>query len=178
MLAGRLVRLVGMLSVITAGSVTAQSPRLQVRLVTDEADAVLAILEARAARSPIPESDWQRLFQSEGYQRLKRREASLERAFEDSAFRSFVLSPELQQKRAALRQALAAWVTVDLTSAARHAFAYLPDAASIRVKVYPSIKPRSNTFVFETRTDPAIFFYLDPAVSPAKFENTLGRAHV
>jgi hypothetical protein len=65
------------------------------------------------------------------------------------------------------------WAAVDLEAAARAAFAYLPAAAAIRVKVYPAIKPQPNTFVFETRTDPAIFFYLDPEVTAAKFHNTL-----
>jgi hypothetical protein len=157
----------------TVAAASAQTGRLDVRLVTDEADAVLAILDKRAAAAPVAEHDWRRLFDSEGYRRLKQREASLQRAFEDSTFRSFVLSSELLAKRADLRAALAAWASVDLTAAARRAFAYLPAHASIRVKVYPSIKPRTNTFVFEPRTDPAIFFYLDPSVSPGKFENTL-----
>jgi hypothetical protein len=168
-----LVSIVGMLGFLASRGVTAQSPRLDVRLVSDEADAVLAILDKRATGSPVQESDWLRLFQSEGYQRLKQREASLQRAFEDSAFRSFVLSAELQDKRAALQEALEKWATVDLATAARRAFAYLPEQARIRVKVYPSIKPRTNTFVFEPRTDPAIFYYLDPAVGAAEFENTL-----
>ena len=168
-----LVSILGVLGLLTTRDVTARTPRLDVRLVTDEADAVLAILDKRAAGSPVQESEWLRLFQSEGYQRLKQREASLQRAFEDSSFKSFILSPGLQDRRAALHAALAKWANVDLATAARRAFAYLPEQASIRVKVYPSIKPRTNTFVFEPRVDPAIFYYLHPAVSPAKFENTL-----
>jgi hypothetical protein len=162
-----------MLALLEATGIVAQAPRLDVRLVTDEAEAVLAIVEKHAAGSPIEEADWQDLFGKEGYRRLKQREASLGRAFEDSAFQSFVLSSELGQRRTALRAALAKWKSVDLATAARRAFSYLPERARVRVKVYPSIKPRPNTFVFETRTDPAIFYYLDPAVSPAKFENTL-----
>jgi hypothetical protein len=168
-----LLILVAALELVVPGRVTAQATRLDVRLVTDEADAVLAILDRRAAGAPIRDSDWQRLFESEGYRRLKLREASLQRAFEDSTFRTFVLSEALLERRAALHEALVKWATVDLRTAAERAFAYLPDHARIRVKVYPSIKPRTNTFVFETRTDPAIFYYLDPAVSPARFENTL-----
>lgn len=161
------------LALLAAGTASAQTGRLDVRLATDEADAVLAILAKRASAAPVTEQDWQRLFSSEGYRRLKQREASLQRAFEDSTFRSFVLSSDLLAKRAALGAALEEWASVDLMVAARRAFAYLPDHATIRVKVYPSIKPRTNTFVFEPRTDPAIFFYLDPAVSPEKFENIL-----
>jgi hypothetical protein len=161
------------LALLAAGTASAQTARLDVRLVTDEADAVLAILDKRATSAAVTEQDWQRLFSSEGYRRLKQREASLQRAFEDSTFRSFVLSSELLARRAALRAALGEWASVDLMAAARRAFTYLPDHATIRVKVYPSIKPRTNTFVFEPRTDPAIFFYLDPAVSPEKFENIL-----
>ena len=59
---------------------TAQSPKataIDVRLVTDEAEAVLAILTKKKANQPITESDWQQLFQSEGYVRLKARETSM-----------------------------------------------------------------------------------------------------
>ena len=142
-------------------------------MVTDEAEAVLHILDQRAEGRTPDESDWQRLFATEGYRRLQQREASLERPFEDSAFREFVLSADLLARAPALRRTLRAWTRVDPASAARRAFAYLPDAAVIRAKVYPVIKPRTNSFVFETRTDPAIFLYMDPKVTPAKLENTV-----
>jgi hypothetical protein len=53
------------------------------------------------------------------------------------------------------------------------ALAYLPKETRIRAKLYPVIKPRENSFVFDVKDDPAIFLYLDPAVSREKFENTL-----
>lgn len=46
----------------------------QTTLVTDEAEAVLAILAKRKTNEPVTEADWQRVFQSEGYVRLKQRE--------------------------------------------------------------------------------------------------------
>ena len=39
--------------------------------------------------------------------------------------------------------------------------------------MFPVIKPGVNSFVYETRTDPAIFLYLDPDVPGPKFENTV-----
>ena len=60
-----------------------------------------------------------------------------------------------------------------LTRAARLALNYLPKDARINAKIYPVIKPRENSFVFDLKNDPAIFSYLDPTVSPQKFENTL-----
>jgi hypothetical protein len=60
-----------------------------------------------------------------------------------------------------------------LRASAERVLQYLPDEATIRAKVFPVIKPRPNTFVFEPATDPAIFLYLDPKESPAKFENTV-----
>ena len=51
--------------------------------------------------------------------------------------------------------------------------AYLPKGAQIKAKIYLVIKPRENSFVFDVKTDPAIFLYLDPTVSREKFENTL-----
>jgi hypothetical protein len=151
----------------------APEPRLDVRMVTDEADAVLAILETRAAGRTATEDQWKRLFSTDGYQRLKRREASLGRAFEDASFREFVLSDDLLARAADLRRTRDAWARIDPADAARRAFAYLPDSAVIRARIYPSIKPRTNSFVFEPSTDPAIFLYLDPKVTPKKLANTV-----
>ena len=153
--------------------VATASAAVNVRLVTDEAEAVLAILAKRKANQPIAEADWQRVFQSEGYVRLKQRETSMKRSFEDADFKTFVLSDQLLARTAALDETLARWKKADTTRAARLALAYLPPDAKIRAKIYPVIKPRENSFVFDVQNDPAIFLYLDPAVSREKFENTL-----
>ena len=152
------------------GSVSAQ---VNVRLVTDEAEAVLNVLAKRKANHDIAEADWQRIFQSEGYVRLKKRETSMQRSFEDPDFKTFVLSDELARRAPALEETLARWKTADITGAARLALAYLPKDAQIRAKIYPVIKPRENSFVFDVSNDPAIFLYLDPAKSREQFENTL-----
>jgi len=81
------------------GSVSAQ---VNVRLVTDEAEAVLSVLAKRKANQTIAETDWQRIFQSEGYVRLKKRETSMQRSFEDADFKTFVLSDVLAQRAPAL----------------------------------------------------------------------------
>lgn len=152
---------------------SAASAAVKVQLVTDEAEAVLAILARKKAGEAITEADWQRVFQSEGYVRLKKRETSMQRSFEDADFRTFVLSDGLAARAQALAETLARWRKADLTRAAQLALAYLPKDATIRAKIYPVIKPRENSFVFDVKTDPAIFLYLDPAVSREKFENTL-----
>jgi hypothetical protein len=154
-------------------NVPVDASRLQVVVVTDEADAALNILRLRSTGKAPSDSDWNRLFQTEGYRRLQQRERSLNRPFDDSSFRSFILSDTLLRRFSALEHTLESWRRVDPTGAARRAFSYLPRNAVIRAKVYPVIKPKTNTFVFETRTNPAIFFYLDPQVPAAKFENTL-----
>lgn len=147
--------------------------RIQLTLDTSEADAVLAILNRTAANQAVSDADWQHLFSSEPYVRLKQREASMQRAFADEEFKAFVLSAELQQRAGDLRRTLEDWETADLVASARRVLSYLPPQARIRAKVYPVIKPKSNSFVFEPRTDPAIFLYLDPKEPAAKFENTV-----
>lgn len=146
---------------------------VNVSLVTDEAEAVLVILNKRKANQPITEADWQKVFQSEGYVRLKKREAAMQRSFEDSDFKTFVLSDAVAERAQALEETLEKWKLGDTTGAARLALAYLPKGAQIKAKIYPVIKPQDNSFVFEVKTDPAIFLYLDPTVSREKFENTL-----
>ncbi|MCM3901830.1 MAG: hypothetical protein ND866_09005 [Pyrinomonadaceae bacterium] len=152
---------------------TSKPSAVNVHMVTDEAEAVLAILAKRKTNQSITETDWQRVFVSEGYVRLKARETSMKRPFEDADFKTFVLSDELAQRLQALEETLARWKRADITRAARLALAYLPKAALIKAKIYPVIKPRDNSFVFDVKNDPAIFLYLDPTVSREKFENTL-----
>jgi hypothetical protein len=147
--------------------------RIQLQFNTDEADAVLAILGKRASGTPVADSDWQRLFSSEPYLRLKKREASMHRDFTDDDFKKFVLSPELAAMASSLRHTLDAWRRANLVASAQRVLAYLPEQALIKAKVFPVIKPKTNSFVFETSTDPAIFLYLDPEESEAKFENTV-----
>jgi len=158
---------------IACGVVSAQSSAVNVRLVTDESEAVLAILAKRKANKPVEDADWQRVFQSEGYTRLKQRETSMQRSFEDADFRTFVLSDQLVECAQALEETLSKWKHADISRAARAALAYLPKDAVIKAKIYPVIKPRENTFVFDLTNDPAIFFYIDPKMTREQFENTL-----
>ncbi|HEX6730387.1 MAG TPA: DUF5700 domain-containing putative Zn-dependent protease, partial [Pyrinomonadaceae bacterium] len=130
-------------------------------------------LAKRKADQSITEEDWRRIFRSEGYVRLKQRETSMGRSFEDADFRAFVLSDALAGRATILGETLARWRRADMTRAARLALAYLPKEAVIRAKIYPVIKPRENSFVFDVSKDPAIFLYLDPKVRREKFENTL-----
>ena len=162
--------------VAAAAPVRAQGPadRLQLRFDPSEEEAALAIVAMHQAGRPVADSDWQRLFATEPYQRLKRRETALHSpyALSDSEFKLFVLD-SVAAHAPALRQTLDAWKRADLTAAASRAFAYLPAAARIRAKVFPVIKPGINSFVYETRADPTIFLYLNPDVPGPKFENTV-----
>jgi hypothetical protein len=180
MLRSRCLRMISVFLALAASSIHGRtapphgdSDRIQLQLNSDEAEAVLAILDKRAADAAVTENDWQRLFASEGYIRLHQREAAMQRDFTDDDFKKFVLSPELAAKASALGKTLDAWKGADLAASARRALAYLPLPAVIRAKVFPEIKPKTNSFVFDTTTDPAIFLYLDPEESAAKFENTV-----
>jgi hypothetical protein len=180
MLRARLLRIIPLFLVLTtlaicseAAQPEASSDRIQLKFSTDEAEAVLAILDKRAAGTAVTDSDWQRLFATEPYIRLQKREAAMHRDFNDDDFKTFVLSPGLAEKASVLRKTLDAWEHADLAASARRALAYLPEQAVIKAKVFAEIKPKTNSFVFDTTTDPAIFLYLDPEESAAKFENTV-----
>ncbi len=149
------------------------SDRLQLTLDVSEAEAVLAILAKHQAHQPVDSSDWQRLFATEPYQRLKAREASLHRDFTDADFQRFVLSDTLGARQTELGQTVDDWKRADLTAAAARSFAYLPPDARIRAKVFPVIKPKTNSFVYEPTTDAAIFLYLNPSETQEQFKNTV-----
>lgn len=160
-------------SLLPASGPSSDPPAVDVRFVTDEAEAVLAILRKRSKGEAVTDEDWRRLFASEGYTRLARRETSMKRPFTEDAFKAFVLSEDLLKRAGALAETLIAWTRSTPEAAGRRALAYLPAGARVRAKVYPVIKPLDNSFVFEVKTDPAIFLYLDPKISPAQLENTM-----
>lgn len=147
--------------------------RIDVKIVPDESEAVLNILSKEEAHQGITDVDWQKLFQSEGYIRLKQREASFHRDFTDDEFRRFVLSDSLLVRRRALDSTLNEWKRAQVDGAATRALAYLPAGSRIQCKIYPEIKPKTNSFVFDITTNPGIFLYVNPAVSREEFENTL-----
>jgi VWFA-related protein len=161
-------------------AVAAQHNRVQLTIDTSEADQVLAIFALRAAGKPIDEPQWQQLFATEPYRRLKIREQAIAKrfndpsvAFTDEDFRKFVASEDLMKRAAELRSTLERWKKADLQQAAQGVLRYLPASAVIRAKVFPVIKPNSNSFVWDMSVDPAIFLYLDPGVSSQKFANTV-----
>jgi hypothetical protein len=165
--------LFAILSALPGQTSAASANRIQLTFNTDETEAALAILDKHAAGTAISDSDWQCLFSTEPYIRLKKREAGMHRDFTDDDFKKFMLSPELAAKSSALHKTLDAWKQTDLTASARRILTYLPEQAFIKAKVFTVIKPMTNSFVFETDTDPTIFLYLDPEESAASFENTV-----
>lgn len=174
-------RLSLLISIFVAGCAPAMQPaaspdlgnRLQVKLVDDEARSALAILEQEFAARPVDERQWHRLFSAEGYWRLKQREDYMKRTFTDADFRGFLQSDTLIRRTPALRQTVTGFEKVDVSSAARQALSYLPSGARIIARLYPEIKPHTNSFVFSADSIPGIFVYVDPATTPAEFQNTL-----
>jgi hypothetical protein len=175
-----LIRLSVVLLLLSFSLPLAASDRIQLTLDTSEADQVLVILTLRGQGKAVADSEWQKLFATAPYQRLKQREKAIGEkfhdptiAFTDDDFKRFVLSDDLRLRAAALSSTLDRWKKADLRKDAEQALAYLPADAFLHAKVYPVIKPRSNSFVWELSSDPTIFLYLDPEVSREKFENTV-----
>jgi hypothetical protein len=148
------------IAVAIALTALAQRPGVDVRFDTSEADAVLR-------------ADWPQVTSTAGYQRLKARELSLRRAFDEEAFRRFVESGDVARRAPELRRTVDAWTHADISAAAARALQYLPADATIHATVYPVIKPQANSFVFDTNGSPAIFLYVDPAKTPEQIENTI-----
>lgn len=94
------------------------------------------------------------------------------RGFTDSAFAAFLREDSMAARAPALRETLRRWTTVDFGALGARVLEWLPAGTRIRATVYPLVKPRPNSFVFELATDPAIMFFLDPDVPAAKFANT------
>jgi hypothetical protein len=148
-------------------------PLVQVHIVTDEADAALAILGERRATGSVKPASWDGLWQSQGFVRLKKRQEFFGAKDVEQGFREFLTSGEALAHLDDLRRSVADWKHLDVTVAARRAASYLPAGLPVKATLYPVIKKSENSFVFELATDPAIFFHVDPKKSPAELENTL-----
>jgi len=170
--------ILGILFLCFSSLVATAADRVQLTLDSSEADAVLSILSKRADGKSINDADWQALFAAEPYKRLKIREASMHRDFTDADFQKFVLSADIATKTPQLKTTLAAWKKADLARVAGRILPYLPDGAHVKASVYPVVKPKTNSFVFETDTNPAIFLYLDPEQSQSEFEITKRRSRL
>jgi hypothetical protein len=157
----------------SAQSVRESNRPAEVRVVLDEADAAIAILEKRSRGLALTDGDWRRLEESEGYVRLKRRQESFGAEDFDQRFRAFLSSDEALERLDGLREALVKWRSIDAGGASARAQAYLPSGSRIRAAIYPVIKRTPNSFVFELDSDPAIFMYVDPKRTPMQLENTL-----
>ncbi|HTA42626.1 MAG TPA: DUF5700 domain-containing putative Zn-dependent protease [Bryobacteraceae bacterium] len=157
------------LALLHCGVVYAQTVRLT--LDTSEADAGLAILALEAAHRTPAASDWGALFSAEPYRRLKAREASVNNAFTDDAFKAFLASEGMIARTRALQTTLQIWEQADLTALGERVLDYLPQGAQITAKVYLEIKPVANSFVWGSGSARAIFLYLNPALSRSQFEN-------
>jgi hypothetical protein len=169
-----------LISIAAFSAPAAENSRVQLTLDTSEADEVLALLALRRDNKPIEEAQWQKLFVTEPYQRLKQREKKIgeqfhdpTRAFSNDDFEKFVLSEDLLKRAPRLQETIDQWKKADMYQLAERILQYLPPSAVIRAKVYPIIKPRTNSFVWEASSNPAIFLYVDPEVSREKFENTV-----
>ena len=147
---------------------------ITLRIVTDQPEAALDILDKRARGEAIAEADWQRHRETEGYRRLKKRSESFGATEFDSKFESFLGEfPEALESREDLRKTVEDWSDLPLYEVGKVALAYLPEGAMLRGSIYPVVKKPTNSFVFEIDTDPAIFLYIDPEVGAEKFANTL-----
>jgi hypothetical protein len=144
-----------------------------VSIDASEAQATLTILAKLRRHDAVSAGDWSALFATRGYQRLQKREAQFKRPFTDDQFKAFVTSPKLIAQAPALQDTLTRWMSADIDRLAQRSLAYLPAGSKMHATVYPLIKPRTNSFVYELDTDPAIMLYLDPSQTAEQFANTV-----
>jgi hypothetical protein len=147
---------------------------VDVTLVTDEVDAALSIIRSAASGEMPTARQWSALFESQGYEHLKEREAAMGRAFTDSSFAQFLTADSVAARLPAIARVVPELERIDVTAAARMALAYLPVGAPIRARLYLEIKPHTNSFVFTGRDSvPSIFIYVQTDETAAQLNNTL-----
>ncbi len=163
------------LSFLCAPRFAAAQTSPTVQLVTDvtEVEQALQILDKEAAHQAVTQQDWQRLFATAPYQLLKEREAAVGRPYTDDMFEHFLLQPETVAKREEWHDTLSILKKADMPAVGTKVLSWLPAGAAIRARVFPEIKPMTNSFVWAKHGEsPAIFLYLEKQ-SKDQFENTV-----
>lgn len=144
--------------------------RIQLTLDATEAEQSLVILHKEQARQPVTDSDWQKLFANAPYQWLKAREAGMHREFTDDDFKKFLQAPDTQARTAEWAGVLAEMERANMPDIGERVLAWLPAEAVIQARVFPLIKPKTNSFVWRNaQGEAAIFVYLEKQTQ-AQFE--------
>lgn len=155
---------------VSAQSPAAASTRVQLTLDASEAEQALVILQKEQSHQPVTDADWQKLFATVPYQWLKAREAGLHREFTDEDFKKFLQAPETQARTAEWSQTLSGMERANMPGIGERVLAWLPEGAAIHTRVFPMIKPKTNSFVWRNaQGDPAIFIYMEKQTQ-AQFE--------
>jgi len=149
-----------------------QQPRTPaLRLDFSEADQAVKILGKEKENIPVLDSDWNSLFSSVPYEKLKQQEASFHNAFSNDDFRHFLQSSQEIAKTDSLVETLKAWKKTDFNKIAERVKGYLPQGAVLCATVFPLIKLSKNSFVWGDAPEKAIFLYVNPSLSQQQFAN-------
>jgi hypothetical protein len=158
------------MAALFTSSAFAQPPsRVALNLDSSEAEAVLAILDKRALNRRVTEADWQKLFSTTPYRRLKQGEMSMDQRFSDEEFMKFVTTLDARREKfrpdpaamAVRRRPSRGTASPDLSAAAgKHPRRRLSSdqgtVQQLRVRLVHS----------------TLFLYLDPKKTRAHLENT------
>jgi Putative zinc dependent peptidase (DUF5700) len=152
---------------------TTTQQRVELTLDPSEAKQALVILHKERSNEAVTSDDWQKLFATIPYQWLKAREAAMRREFTDDDFRIFVQAPETQARTAEWEESLTVIERTNATDLGERVLGWLPSRAVIQARVFPLIKPKTNSFVWRnSQGEPAIFIYLEKQTQ-AQFETTV-----
>lgn len=160
-------------AVALAALAVGAAPADTVRIDQGEARAALRIMLQLQRNIHPADADWAALFASAGYKRLQQREASFKHPFTDQSFAAFLAQPATLARTDALQRTLNAWSSQSLEQMLSRARAYLPTGATMHATIYLLIKPKTNSFVYQLDTNPAIMLYVNPDQSADQFANTV-----
>ena len=97
----------------------------------------------------------------------------MHREFSDDDFQKFLVSPEAIARTAEWEQTLSSMEKANMSAVGEGVLQWLPPEAVIRARVFPEIKPKTNSFVWsDAHGEHAIFLYLEKQTQ-AQFENTV-----
>lgn len=141
----------------------------RVTIDDSEAEAALRVIAAPSAERPARLAELQA---TKGFKRLADRERSFNLTLTVDQFDP-LWNAATPQSLAGFQAALARAKAVDVASVTKRPLAYLPAGSTLAATVYFVIKPRTNSFAYDSKGDAALFIYVHPEYSTKRFADTL-----
>lgn len=146
---------------------------MTVNLISDQVEVVIDILKRTEENNKISKEHWNKLFHTQGFQLLEKRESEMNEGIKKSEFKGYIIDKIASDGYLPYEKSLDKLNKLDLDEIIESTKDYLPDNTNLDTDIIPVIKPQKNSFIHKINDKLVLFLYLEPDIIKEKMENKL-----